>query len=564
MKRVNKSLKITIHTLFFFFNFNIKCSYNKIDLSTENKLTSESKKFKYSSTVTIGLSANVTRGCFTSANENSFGDYWSSEQNDKYSFIFSGIGFNVSYDFLFSSYKCAKKLGVFPRFGINFNIISQNYLTRFFAYLPQNINTFFKNATIRIGNFFGEHAYKLFCMRYPRRIETPIGQYRKNFLAKPSGIFNLTFTFEPEIGLFEKFKVVPQIGFGPSLVFLTKNCIAPFFPSDRSIRANNDKYYNNSLIDIVFSSKIIFKFAVSKNFLNMINIELGYTYNPLFFSQAESLWNVFLNLSYSRNINIGLETVDFFNKPIETSIAVHDDRINYNKKNKNTMFLECGLGVSKWVNISSSKNYQGDSDINKYNSYSPNINLSFSLPYFGVKLSNNHYLSFIGIDITEELFTNKYDNLDHNIIWGMINNLSVNYNFLNFVSDFNGVIFMHKLGVYVPFLTNIMTSMGNMSKSHFFQRETISVGYKEQYRNSDNSIKYLFFGRFTYRFKLYLDILRMFNCRTKYPSYFYIGINTTLINRKSDFYTSKQSLGKFDTEIIKFDSINIGISFVLN
>ena len=109
-----------------------------------------------------------------------------------------------------------------------------------------------------------------------------------------------------------------------------------------------------------------------------------------------------------------------------------------------------------------------------------------------------------------------------------------------------------------------MSSADNLSKSHFFQREMISVENKESYSNLDNSIKYLFFGRFTYRFKMYLDITKLFNIRCKYSIYMNFGLNTTLLNRRNDCYTSNQGIGRLSTEIIKIESVNLGVSFVIN
>ena len=563
MNGAKNKFKPLIFLFFISFITNCKCS-TKVDLSKNNDLSIETRKFSYSSTITFGLSANLTRGIFTSPQESAMEEYGLDEGNEKYSFLFTGIGFSFNYNILFSSYFFANRLGFFPRFGIGFNIISQNYLTRFLAYLPQNIGCFFRNALIRTGNFFGEHAYKLFCMSNPRRIEAELSVYRKNFLKNPSGIGNIIITFEPETGVFEKFKIVPQIGIGPAIVFLTKNCKAPWFPSDRNERGNNDVYMYKQMFDISFTCKFILKYAFTENCLNVFQLEIGYMYNPLILSLLDvdtekwiingGIWNIFLSLNYSRNINVGLESVEFFNEQIETSIKTSNSKKN--NKSKTTMFFECGIGLGKWVNISSSSKIS--------DSIFPNINFSFSLPYFGVKLSDHHYLSFIGVDVSEDMFTGKYSNKDHNILWKIVNNLTVNYNFLNLVSDYDGVIFMHKLGIYVPFLTNIMSSADNLSKSHFFQREMISVENKESYSILDNSIKYLFFGRFTYRFKMYLDITKLFNIRCKYSIYMNFGLNTTLLNRRNDCYTSNQAIGRLSTEIIKIESVNLGVSFVIN
>ena len=564
MNIIKQNYKLIIVFIYILFIYNGKCAISNIDLSQDNNLSIEPKKFSYSSTITFGLSANITRGNFTSPQESTMAEFGLDNQNEKYNLLFSGVGFNLSYNILFSSYFFANRLGFFPRFGIGINLISQNYITRFFAYLPQNIGVFFRNAIIRTGNFFGEHAYKLFCMKHPRRISAELSIYRKNFLKHASGIINIPFTFEPETGVFEKFKIIPQIGIGPSIIFLTKNCKTPWFPSDRNERGDNDRYYYNRIFDIVFTSKFILKYAFTDNCRNVLQVELGYTYNPLFLSFLDDkeksiidggLWNISLSINYARNINVGLETAEFFNEQIKTSVQMNNEN-NTNNKHKKTMFFETGIGLGRWVNI------KNDDSIS--NNLSPNINFSFSLPYLGLKLSKNHYLSFVGVDVCEEFFTGKYNNNGHNIFWRAINNLTVNYNFLNLVSDYTGVIFMHKLGIYVPFLTNIMSSADNMNKSHFFQREMISVESKDKYSNVENSLKYIFFGRFTYRFKMYIDFFRLFNFKCKYNTYFYFGLNTTLINRKNDCYTSKQTAGKLDTEIIKIESLNLGISFVIN
>ena len=179
--------------------------------------------------------------------------------------IFSIMGFNFSYNVLITSPFFAKNLGVFPRFGTNINIIGQNYLTRFWLYFFQNIGIGFYNASVKTLGFFSKNINKICCCFFKNGYELEINtkKFYKSYLSRPSGILNLTFTFEPEPDTFQAFRVIPQIGIGPSVVFLSRNCIADFSPnreSSSTFAKNNDKLLYPQILDIVFTSKMIFKF----------------------------------------------------------------------------------------------------------------------------------------------------------------------------------------------------------------------------------------------------------------------------------------------------------------
>ena len=116
MNGAKNKFKPLIFLFFISFITNCKCS-TKVDLSKNNDLSIETRKFSYSSTITFGLSANLTRGIFTSPQESAMEEYGLDEGNEKYSFLFTGIGFSFNYNILFSSYFFANRLGFFPYTG---------------------------------------------------------------------------------------------------------------------------------------------------------------------------------------------------------------------------------------------------------------------------------------------------------------------------------------------------------------------------------------------------------------------------------------------------------------
>ena len=176
-------------------------------------------------------------------------------------------------------------------------------------------------------------------------------------------------------------------------------------------------------------------------------------------------------------------------------------------------------------------------------------------------MSEYHYLSFVGIDVNEDILTGPYHNKGHNILWKTINNLSVNYNFITLTSDFNGVKFIHKLGVFVPFLTNLMSFLEHPVKGRAFTRSMIALENEENFLNDDNLNK-IFYSRFSYKFKFYFDLLKLINANQDLNSYFYIGLNTVLFNRRLDYPCNETIINDF--EFIKVESITLGISFKIN
>ena len=367
-------------------NYSIFCVDN-IEFNEINSLNSENIEYYYSSTISIGGSVSATRGLFSQVDKSDN----KLEMLESPSCDLSGIenrtilplGINFSYNFLFSSPFFAKRLNIFPRFGINLNLVGQNILTRFIFYLFPNIGILLYNGTLITIDFIGRNIHKVCCccIRNSYGLSSQIRRekYKKAFLSKPSGILNIQFTFEPETNIHEKFKAIPQIGFGPALIFLARNSVAEFFPSNQdNFEKNNDDLLYKHIIDLVFSFKMIFKFTPTKNHKNSLHLELGYTYNPLILSRLTSkensiveggLWNTSLSINYARNTNIGLETVDFLNPQLESTLYPNTNKIK--QKSKNTLLVDLGIGLGKWINISSNNTIT--------DTYCPNINYSPTL-----------------------------------------------------------------------------------------------------------------------------------------------------------------------------------------
>lgn len=549
-------------------NYNI-FGKDTIEFNEINTLNNENVEYYYSSTISVGGAFNATRGLFSKIdntdNKLEMIDSPSCDLSGLKNKIILPLGINFSFNFLFSTPFFAKRLGIFPRFGMNLNLIGQNILTRFMLYFFPNVGIMFYNGTLSVIDFVGRNIHKVCCCcirnSYGLSSQTSKKKYKKAFLSKPSGILNIPFTFEPETNIHETFKAIPQIGFGPAIVFLERNSIAEFFPADQdNFEKNNDDLLYKYLIDMVFSFKMIFKITPTKNHKNSLHLELGYTYNPLILARLSNkensiveggLWSTSLSISYARNMNIGLETVDFLNPQLETTL--YQDKSKNKKESKTTFFIDAGIGLGKWVNIATNNAIT--------DTYSPNINLSLSFPYIGVKLSNYHRLSFVGLDITEDILTGPYHNREHNIIWKVFNNLSVNYNFITLTSDYKGVKFVHKLGVYVPFLTNLMSFLEHPAKGRAFTRSMIALEDEGNFLNDDKFSK-IFYSRLSYKFRFYFDFLRFLNVDQNLNSHFYIGLNTVLFNRRLDYPCNESVMTDF--EFIKVESITIGISFKIN
>ena len=65
-------------------------------------------------------------------------------------------------------------------------------------------------------------------------------------------------------------------------------------------------------------------------------------------------------------------------------------------------------------------------------------------------------------------------------------------------------------------------------------------------------------GKFSYKFKFYIDLFRLFNLDLKLKTYFYFGGNTIIFNRRNDYAVIDKS---FNYEFLKIESFNLGISF---
>ena len=551
-----------------------KDSKETVDFLDNNKLSWDEKEYPYSSTLTVGTSFGFTR--YARINTKIiFRDI----QNTDLSTALHLMGIRASYNILFSNMFFANKLGIFPRFGIDVNILGFNYLTRFFAQSPDNLILAGFNFFIALFKGFGV-IYNNTCGSKCGTINTADIEYNKlqlNFLKKPDGIVNIFLTFEPETSIFEKVKIIPQIGIGPSLVFLKRNNdedlrLADLGNNTLISRENGEPVYP-LILDIAFSFKTILKVNTTNNYLNSFNLELGYTYNPFLLTSLLSfndddriieggIWNFYLSLNYARHFNLGLETVEFFSNRIETSInkdILNEEKYNRDKKDKNTMFFDGGIGIGQWVDINNISN-----DYLLSRTICPMLQFSFSMPYYK-KLSKNHYLSFIGVDANEDLRTGEYHNKDHNFFSALINNLSVTYNFFNVLSDYNGIKFLHKLGVYVPLLTNLISTItdykDNSISSYFFNREMIGVSNINKFKSENESFLNFFVGKFCYKFKMYVDLFRLLGINFKYNTYFYFGGNTILFNRRNDY---KVKDGSFSYELFKIESFNFGISFKFN
>ena len=575
-KLINLFLLKRISSVFLLIWFNLYCKDLKQEETTEdinfldnNKLTLSEKEYPYSSSLVVGTSFGVSR--YIKSDINLFYNTNSETELESTGHL---MGLKASYNILFANMFFANRLGIFPRFGIEASIFGYNYLTRFCAYLPGNFLYGLGNIFIILFKGFGKISNAM-CRRCCI-IDTNINylKFKNDFLRSPEGIFNILLTFEPETSVFEKIKIIPQIGIGPSIVFLKRNSKIDKICLENGDKKDNNIPYYPQLIDIAFSFKTILKVISTNNFLNSFNLEVGYTYNPLLvknildITNEESivdggLWNFYLSLNYARHFNIGLETVDFFNSCVETTIdkdLLNEDRYNKDIKNKNTMFFDGGIGFGQWVNIDSS---YGFTTITRY--LCPMLQFSFSMPYFNVKLSKNHYLSFIGVDVNEDLYTVRTNGGGRNIFSKLVNNLSVTYNFINILSDYNGIKFFHKLGVYVPFLTNLISTIEDIGQnpitSYFFSREMIGLTAPNNYIGQNNSLLNFFVGRFCYKFKVYVDLFRLIGFNFKYNTYFYFGGNTIIFNRRNDYFNKNN---KFDYEFLKIECVNFGISFKFN
>ena len=543
-------------------NKDIDEEIENIDLSENNKLTTISDYYYYSSTLTVGTSIGAISYLKYDINEASEPDL----KDMQFSIKPHLFGLKASYNILFSNRFFAKGLGFFPRFGIDVDLRGYNVLNRFWANAPFNFCKLFANFFIFIVNSI-KHMGKCMCRRCCTCGDsTDYMKLKLKILSKPEFSFNTFFTFEPETSIYDKIRIVPQIGIGPSFINLYRKTSMKFFLKDTDVTTVENNVYP-FLFDIGFSFKMILKVNTTSNFLNAFHLEVGYTYNPLifnlFFPNTDritdgGIWNFFLSLNYARNFNIGLETVEFFDSTLETSLDksyLKDSSSQKEINKKDTIFLDCGIGIGQWVDLETSDDFT--------RSICPMLQCSFMMPYFGKKIGENHYLSFIGVDANEDLYTGKYHNKDHNIMVKLLNNLSVSYNFLTLLSDYKGVKFVHKLGFFVPLLTNMLGTFmdtGDSLSSYCFTREMIGVENLDMYKaeNDKYSILNFFVGRFTYKFKCYVDLFRLFNVHFKLKTYFYFGGNTILLNRRNDYSVTS---GSFNYEFLKIESFNLGISF---
>ena len=570
----NKRLEVNFFTKVFllfnimFFYINTKENNSEkievidIDLSENNKLTTISNDYFYSSTFTVGASLGVTRYLKYDNKGPSDMDLDEIEFGNKLNIG----GLKGSYNILFSNSFFAKRLGIFPRFGIDADLRGYNFLHRFWTNSPFNFLKLLGDVFVGVINGI-KGIGSVMCKRC-----CSCGPYSKLYkpelttLNKPEFVFNVFFTFEPETSIYDKVRLIPQIGLGPSFINLYRKTSDDFILKKEDINDVDDRFYKY-VLDFGFSFKMILKVITTNNFLNAFHLEFGYNYNPLLLSFLDNkeksiidggIWNFFLSLNYARNMNIGLETVDFFNSKLETSIdkSILDDTIFDRENNKkNTIFLDCGIGIGQWIDISTNR------DIKR--NICPILQCSFMMPYYGKQIGENHYLSFIGVDVSEDLYTGAFHNKDHNIFFKIVNNLSVSYNFLTLLSDYKGVKFVHKLGVFVPFLTNMLGTFydtGDTISSYAFSREMIGLENLKDYEkeNKEYWLGHLFLGKFTYKFKFYIDLFRLFNKNTKMKTYFYFGGNTIILNRRNDYAVIR---GSFNYEIFKIESFNLGISF---
>lgn len=543
-------------------NKDIDEEIENIDLSENNKLTTISNYYYYSSTLTVGTSIGAISYLKYDINEASEPDLKDMQFGIKPNIL----GLKASYNILFSNKFFAKGLGFFPRFGIDVDFRGYNILNRFWANVPKNLFVIFKDIFFCFINFT-KVLNKLMCRRC-----CSFGDYigfakpSLKILNKPEFSLNTYFTFEPETSIYDKIRIVPQIGIGPSIINLYRRTSMKLLLKDTDVTNVENNLYP-LLIDIGFSFKMILKVNTTSNFLNAFHLEVGYTYNPLILNLLfpnpdritdGGIWNFFLSLNYARNFNIGLETVEFFNNTLETTLDksyLKDSSPQKEINKKDTIFLDCGIGIGQWIDLETSDDFT--------RSICPMLQCSFMMPYFGIKIDEKHYLSFIGVDANEDLWTGKYHNKDHNIIVRLLNNLSVSYNFLTLLSDYKGVKFVHKLGVFVPLLTNMLGTFmdtGDSLSSYCFTREMIGVENLNMYKaeNDRNSFLHFLVGRFTYKFRCYVDLFRLFNVHFKLKTYFYFGGNTILFNRRNDYSVAN---GSFNYEILKIESFNLGISF---
>ena len=425
--------------LFFLFNLFYLTSFAKnnginsneideIDLYENNKLTTVSNDYFYSSTYTVGLSFGCTNFLKYDIKELS-----EPNLNDMRFGLKPNIGgIRGSYNILFSNSFFAKGLGVFPRFGIDVDLKGYNVLNRFWASSPINLVRIFGDIGIlfiNIGKKIGGVLFKRCCscggsLKYYKP--------KLKLLNRPEFVFNTHFTFEPETTIFTRFRLTSQIGIGPSLINLYRKTTEKLILADTDLKEVDNKLYNY-IFDIGFSFKMILKVAITNNFLNAFHFEFGYNYNPIllniFLNNNSSiidggLWNFFLSINYARNMNVGLETVDFFDSKLETSIdksILKETIFDREENKKDTIFLDCGIGIGQWIDV--------DSDRELKRNICPMLQCSFMMPYFGKKFGEHHYLSFIGLDVNEDLYTGKYHNGEHNPFFGILNNLSVSYNF---------------------------------------------------------------------------------------------------------------------------------------
>lgn len=533
----------------------------EIDLSENNKLSTVSDEYFYSSSFTVGVSLGATSFLKYDIKELSEPDLDTIFFEPK----FNLGGLRGSYNVLFSNSFFAKRLGVFPRIGIDADLRGYNVLTRFWTNAPINLTYLIGDIFITLINGV-KRMGKCMCKRCCScgdRIKYLKPKLKT--LSMPEFVLSAFFTFEPETSIYNKVRLIPQIGIGPSFINLYRKTSGKFILEESDQKVVDDNLYKYR-IDIAFSFKMILKVASTSDFLNAFHLEIGYNYNPLLFNLFfihdkkaivnGGLCNFFLSLNYARNMNIGLETVDFFDSKLETSIdksILKDTIFDREENRKYTIFLDCGIGIGQWVDISSDKELK--------RSYCPMLQCSFMMPYFGKKIGNHHYLSFIGVDVNEDLLTGTYHNYNHNIFFRLLNNLSVSYNFLTLLSDYKGVKFVHKLGVFVPFLTNMLgtfTDTGDSISSYAFSREMIGLENIKDYENENDGIINFFVSKLSYKFKFYIDLFRLFNVDFKFKTYFYFGGNTLIFNRRNDYSVLA---GSFNYEILKIESFNLGISF---
>ena len=487
---------------FVVFFFYIRIFADNIDFSRIHDLDSENRTYSYPINFSLGGLINNLPIFTTSAEDPESGGMILRDV--------CALGGEVKISWFITNMFCAKTFGFFPKTGILFQGFSMNYARE----LLSSCGIFFDSL------FRGSLKWEYM----PKEINFNI---------------NILWVNEPETNIFQKNRIVPQIGVGLSILKL-----------HHDLNLGSKKLINPSLLDLCFLQKILF---IKKTSCCDIEFSFGYTYNPLLGvvfggdnakkNLIGGIINFFGGVAFSFYFDLGLESIDWFDEDFK--------KLKYYKK---TFFVDVSPGVGKWYD-----NLDGNKAENPTSAIYPQILMSFTWPYMS-KICDSFFYGF-GFDLSEDI----RKSVDKNASFGTLalNNFNLVFNFAQFTWGYKTIRLSYNFGIYI--LTNLYNTFNSLDNMVYFGQREIA----EKPSGVDNNIVKWFdylTGRVTYRPRVYINIFKMIPKRKKFKFLdkfvLVIGINRILFNHRNDWLSKKNKNGEysFNIEFSKIEGVFIGVS----